>query len=108
MIYLFVLDVELLAGPGGRMCGTLADIRLFGMTGWELFRAISCHSFWRTAARGETRESILAPSTPGRLGYLAVEAVDGAGRFCFSECFINFYKYLNILQSGPADRWLAH
>jgi hypothetical protein len=43
------------------------------MTGWELFRAISCHSFWWDAARGETRESILAPSTPGRLGDLAAK-----------------------------------
>ncbi|MDD4161292.1 MAG: hypothetical protein PHW87_02295 [Methanothrix sp.] len=36
-------------------------------------QVLSCDCFWWDAARGETRESIQAPSTPGRLGYLAME-----------------------------------
>jgi len=68
------VGVRVAVGPSsGRACGTLADIWVLGMTCRELFRAISCHSFWWDAARGETRESILAPSTPGRLGCLAAK-----------------------------------
>jgi hypothetical protein len=60
------VGVELLAGWGGRACGTLVDIWLLGMTDWELFRAISCHSFWWDVARGETRESIWAAPSAGQ------------------------------------------
>jgi hypothetical protein len=68
-------------------------IWLLGMTDWELFRAISCHSFWWDATRGETRESIWAALNAGQAWILGGEAVDGAGRVCFSECYPNFYKY---------------
>ena len=94
--------------PGERVCGTLADIWLLGMTGWEFFRAISCHSFWWDAARGETRELIRAALNAGQAWILGGGTVGGVGRFCFSKCYIKFYKYMNILQSGPADRRLAH
>ncbi|MDD1750586.1 MAG: hypothetical protein LUO89_12015 [Methanothrix sp.] len=37
----------------------------------EPFAFTLCEPFRRDAARGETRERSGAPSTPGRLGYLA-------------------------------------
>lgn len=58
--------VELLAGLGGRACGTLADIRLSGTSRLGAVQVLSCDCFWWDFARGETRGLIRAALPVGR------------------------------------------